>query len=239
VNGDQYSLGQIPGQPRQPQFDLQGLRPPASAPPPLVGGYPAGDPTAPGVSTGEQMRGQYLAADEAQRLRQQQAAAYLQRVRGGQSAAFAGQQLGLGGLQQQQMAAAARSPLAQRAALYGQARASDEMLAQVAQRRAQEQQAALAMLQQTYGAEAAQRMTQAQQQLQSYGMGREMAVGRKQAAAEAAAAEQAMLERAIMASIGAAGGAMAASDRRLKRGIRRPPSAWEQELYQALRGDGR
>jgi hypothetical protein len=126
----------------------------------------------------------------------------------------------------------------QRAAMYGQARASDEMLAQLAQRRAQEQLAAQAMLQQTYGAEATQRMAQAQQLLQGYGMSREMAARRKQQAAAAEAAEQQMIQQVAMASIGAAGGAMAASDRNLKREIRRPRTAWEQELYRALREGG-
>jgi hypothetical protein len=232
MNGDQYQLGQIPGQPAP--YGGTRLTEMTGPPPPQQPGL-----TAPGQSYGEQSRALWSAADELQRQRQQQAAAHLQRVRAGQSAALAGQQLAGGGLQQQQMAARARGPLMQRAAIYGQARAADEMLAQAAQRRAQEQLAAQALLQETYGAEAAQRMAQAQQLLQSYGMSREQAAARQAAAAQAEAAEQQMIQNLAMGAIGAGSSAMAASDRRLKQGIRRPRSVWEQELYQALRGGDR
>ena len=231
MNGDQYTLGQIPGQDTGPRrFALPSqLQAPAAMP-------PQPGLTGPGQATGEQIQALDAAANEALRQRQLQAAAYLARVQGGQSAALAGQQLGAGGLQQQQMAAGVRGPLMQRAAMYGQARAADQMLAQAAQRRAQEELAAQAMLQQSYGAEAAERMRQAQLQLQSYGMAKELQAQQQKEAQEAAAAEEQMIQQVIGASIGSAAGGMAYSDHRLKRDVQRPRSAYEQELYEALRG---
>jgi hypothetical protein len=189
-----------------------------------------------GVPFGEQQRAIWSEADRIQQQRQALAADYLARVQAGQRASLAEQQLGLGGLQQQQMAAAARGPLAQRAAMYGQGRAGGELIAQRAQQAAQEAMAARAMQQQAIGAGAAQGMAQAQQQLQGYGIAQQARVAREQAAAAEAAAEDEMIKQVTMGAIGAAGGAMAMSDRRVKREVRRPRSAHEQELYEALRG---
>jgi hypothetical protein len=190
---------------------------------------------APGTPAGEQKQALWAGADALQAQRQAAAADYLARVQAGQRASLAQQQLGLGGLQQQQMATVARGPLAQRAAMYGQARAGGELIAQQAQRAAQEAMAARALQQETYGAGAAQSMQQAQQALQGYGISREAEAAARAAHAAKAAGEEAMMQQIVMGSVGAAGGAMAMSDRRLKQGVRRPRTAAEQELYRALR----
>lgn len=226
MNGDQYQLGEIPG--GAPQYPA---RRPAQ---PTEPGLPDPFPT---QVYGEQERALRGLANEALARRQQRALDYLARVRAGQSAALAQQQLAGGRLQQQQMAAAARGPLTQRAAMYGQARAADRQLGQAALQRAQEQQVAEAMLQQVYGAQAAQRLQQAQLDLQGYGIARQQAVARQEKAAAEAAAEEQMIQQVVGASLGAAAGGMAMSDRRLKHDAQRPRTAWEQELYQALRGD--
>lgn len=180
--------------------------------------------------------GLYAEADIIAAQRQAMAQQYLARVQAGQRAALAQQQLGLGGLQQQQMAAGVRGPLGQRAAMYGQSRAAGDMIAQQALAAAQEEQAAQALLQQTYGAGAQQKIGQAQQQLQAYGMGQEQAVARQQQAAAAQAAEDQYIKGIIGASLGAAAAGMAASDRRLKEDVRRPRTAAERELLEALMG---
>lgn len=186
-------------------------------------------------ATASRTQQQYQAAAEIQAQREAAAAGYLGRVQAGQRAALAEQQLGLGGLTEQQMAMGARGPLAQRAALYGQSRAAGEMIGQRAQQAAAEEMAAQAMLQQTYGAGAAQTMQQAQQQLQGYGMARQAAAAKAQRAEAEAEADKALIQQAAMGAIGAAGGAMAASDRQLKMGVRRPRTGAEAELYEALK----
>lgn len=213
--------------PQQPQSMVG---PPVTAPPPV----PGQDWTAPGIAYGERARGLWSEADAIAAQRQAAAQQYLARVQAGQRAALAQQQLGLGGMQQQQMAAGVRGPLAQRAAMYGQSRAAGDMIAQQALVAAQEEQAAQALLQQTYGAGAQQRMQQAQQQLQSYGIGQQMAVERAKQAQAAAQAEQQQLQQIIGASIGAASTGAAMSDRRLKRNVRRPRTAAQEELLRAL-----
>lgn len=220
---------QVPGRPWQTitPTGVQGGAP--GNPPPPGSAY-----TAPGTAYGEISRGLWSEADRIAAQRQAEAQRYLARVQAGQSAALAQQQLAGGGLQQQAMAAGVRGPLAQRAAMHGQSRAAGDMLAQAAMGRAQEEQAAQALLQQTYGAGAQQSLQQAQQQLQSYGVGQQLAQQRQQAAAAAAQQEAEMLKGIIGASVGAAGAGAAMSDRRLKQDIRRPRTAAEQELLRAL-----
>lgn len=219
---------QVPGRPWQ-TIGPQGVTgaPPSAATPML----------APGTPAGEQKHALWAGADALQAQRQAAAGDYLARVQAGQRASLAQQQLGLGGIQQQQMSTVARGPLAQRAALFGQARASDEMIGQQAQRAAQEAMAARALQQETYGAGAAQSMQQAQQALQGYGIAREAEAAARAAHAAKAQGEEAMMQQVLMASVGAGSSAMAMSDRRLKTAVKRPRTALEQELYQALRGD--
>lgn len=214
------------------------VAPPVYGPPPVPGQAYTGPSAAAGPysPTGERMAGLWSEADLIAAQRQAMAQQYLARVQAGQRAALAQQQLGLGGLQQQQMAAGVRGPLGQRAAMYGQSRAAGDMIAQQALAAAQEEQAAQALLQQTYGAGAQQKIGQAQQQLQSYGMGQEMAVARQQQAAAAQQAEDEYIKGIIGASFGGAASAMAASDRRLKQDVRRPRTAAERELLEALMG---
>lgn len=222
---------QVPGRPWQTITPTGAQGGPPGPPPPPGSAY-----TAPGIATGERQRGLWSEADRIAAQRQAAAQSYLARVQAGQRAAQAQQQLGLGGIQQQQMAAGVRGPLAQRAAMYGQGRAAGDLIAQQAMAAAQEEQAAQALLQETYGAGAQQRLSQAQQLLQGYGIAQQLAVERQRQAAAAAQAEQQFLQQAIGASVGAAGAGAAMSDRRLKQGVRRPRTAAEQELYQALMG---
>jgi hypothetical protein len=164
---------------------------------------------------------------------------YAERVRAGQSAAAAQQALGLGGIQQQAMAAGVGRPLAARAAMYGQARAADQEIARQAGQRAREVQAAEAMRQEALGAGRQQYMSEAEQMLQLYGIQQERRLreaGEAQAEAQAGEAET---QQAIGTAVGAAGMlAAAASDRRLKMRIHNPGSSQEQRLLKALRGAG-
>lgn len=221
---------QVPGRPWQ-TVTPQGI---TGTPPQPIPGTRWTDP---GIAFGERQRGFWSEADAIAAQRQAGAQQYLARVQAGQRAAQAQQQLGLGGLQQQQMAAGARGPLGQRAAMYGQSRVAGDLIAQQALAAAQEEQAAQALLQQTYGAGAQQRMAQAQQQLQGYGIAQQLAAERRKRAAAAAAAEQELIGNVVGASLGGAAAAAAMSDRRLKQDVRRPRSALERELLEALMGD--
>lgn len=211
----------------------QGYTAPPPMPPP-PGMPPAGAGS--GALAGEQQQALWAEAERIQARRQAAAADYFARVQAGQRASLAEQQLGLGGIQQQQMAAGVRGPLAQRAAMYGQGRAGGDLIGQQAQRAAQETMAARALQQETYGAGAAQGLQQAQQALQQYGIGREAEAAARAAHAAKAAGEEQAMQSLLMGAVGSAGAGMAMSDRRLKTGVRRPRTAYEQELYQALRG---
>lgn len=219
----------------RPPPELGGGPPGGFNPPPELGRRAPGQRyTGPGLAQGERERGLFGVADELAAQRQAMARDYLARVQAGQSAALAQQQLGAGAMQQQQIAAGVRGPLAQRAAMYGQSRAAGDLIAQQAMARAQEEQVAQALWQQTYGAGAQQQLAQAQQGLQGYGISLQMEVARRQQAAAAEQQEAEFLRGIIGASVGAAGAGAAMSDRRLKTEIRRPRTAAGQELLRAL-----
>lgn len=223
---------QVPGRPWQ-TITPQGVQGQPPAPIPGMAGISA--PLGAGPHATSIDRG--LLLEEANRIQQQREAAaqqYLARVKAGQRAALAQQQLGLGGMQQQQMAAGARGPLAQRAAMYGQSRAAGDMIAQQALAAAQEEQAAQALLQQTYGAGAQQQLAQAQQGLQQYGIAQQTALNRQKEVAAREAAEDELIQQVVGASIGSAATAATMSDRRLKQNVRRPRTAAAQELLRAL-----
>jgi hypothetical protein len=227
MNGGGPPGWQVPGQPWL-TVTPQGIV--GTAPPPI----PGQQWTQPGLAYGEREQGFWSTADQLQAQRQAAAQQYLARVQGGQRAALAQQQLGLGGMQQQQMFAGARGPLAQRAAMYGQSRAAGDMIAQQALAAAQEEQAAQALLQQTYGAGAQQKAQQAQQQVRGWGMAQQIEADRAKAAAAKQQAEADMIAKVTGGAISAAAAGATISDRRLKTNVRRPRTAAEEELLRAL-----
>jgi len=142
--------------------------------------------------------------------RQALARQYYEALAGGASAARAQQALGTGAALQEGRMAGAASPLAARAAMFGAGRRMSEAVAEQAFRRAQEQAAAQAMVQEGRLAQQQQAEQEAAQALSYFGAAQSRRLAEEQAAQQVRLSEEQQQEQAKAQAIGAATSAVSA-----------------------------